>query len=358
MTNSIVSISTAATTASLRPDYWAQALGTLCGQLRADPLGAATIDGHIDYATIGRLRICRIEVSRHRIIHATSWTRRGGTAVAKVLFQTSGTSIFEQDGRRILVTPGDGLAYDVSRPHVITSSALTRHDVVILPRQMVQRLMAGRYGAAPQPLLARHFSAREGVGRMAHDFILSAFEQAPALAPDCEAQVADALAELLLPLLSQEPDNRSGRAALIVRIKTMIEANLGDPGLSIDQLSAALQCSKRYLHMSFAEEGTTIAGYIWQQRLEKCQEELASRPASGKTLTDIAFSWGFSSSSHFTHLFKKRYGVAPSTAARRAAAALVLPVGQGGSFSTEETPASRALSPPQANRLSGDAPEA
>jgi AraC-like DNA-binding protein len=69
--------------------------------------------------------------------------------------------------------------------------------------------------------------------------------------------------------------------------------------------------------MSFAEEGTTITGYIWQKRLERCREELEFGPKPGKTLTDIAFSWGFSSSSHFTHLFKKRYGIPPSAFQRR-----------------------------------------
>lgn len=350
MTHAIVSISTAATSASMRPEYWAQALGTLCGSLRADPFGAGTIDGHIDYVTLGPLRICRIEVSRNRIIHSTAWPRCGRSAVVKVLFQTRGSSLFEQDGRRIVVVPGDGLAYDVSRPHVITSSALTRHDVVILPRQMVERRLAEREGRMPQRLFARHFTARDGVGRLAHDFVISAFAQAPALPPGCEAQVADALLDtLLLPLTSHESDRRSSREALIARIKCIIGQNLGDPGLSIDQLSAELQCTKRYLHMSFAEQGTTITAYIWQQRLEKCLEELAQRPASGKTLTDIAFGWGFSSSSHFTHLFKKRYGMPPSIVARRATA--LTP-----SDASENDP--NAPSVPLAGRLSEGAREA
>lgn len=313
MTSSIVSLSTAATPASLRPDYWAQALGTLCGRLRADGFGAGTIDGHVDYATIGRLRLCRIEVSRHRIAHPAAWTQLGGHAVVKVLFQTGGTSVFEQDGRRIAVTPGDGLAYDVSRPHLITSSALTKHDVVIIPRHLVEQR-----GVGPEQLLARHFSARDGVGRLAHDFVLSAFNQAPSLSPGCELQVADALLELvLLPFLAEERDKRTGREALTARIKTLIRANLSDPELSVERLSSALDCTKRYLHMSFAGEDTTITGYIWQKRLEKCLEELELGQGSGKTLTDIAFSWGFSSSSHFTHLFKKRYGLPPSVIQRR-----------------------------------------
>jgi AraC family transcriptional activator of tynA and feaB len=34
--------------------------------------------------------------------------------------------------------PGDCLAYDVSCPHTIVSPALTRHEVVIVPKELLQ----------------------------------------------------------------------------------------------------------------------------------------------------------------------------------------------------------------------------
>jgi AraC family transcriptional activator of tynA and feaB len=313
MTNSIVSLTTSVTPAPLRPEYWAQALGTLCGRLHADAFGAATIDGHIDYAAISQLRLCQIEVSRHRIEHSASWTDPSRHSVIKVLFQTCGTSLFEQDGQRLVIAPGDGLIYDVSRPHVIISPALTKHHVVIIPRALIEQR-----GVPLHRLRAQQVSAREGAGRMAHNLVVSAFKEAPALLPGCELQVAEVLLDLLLvPFFSEAYCKRPGREALTCRIKALIRENLSDPDLSIEQLSSALDCTKRYLHMSFADQGTTITGYIWEKRLEKCREELEFGQRSGKTLTDIAFSWGFSSSSHFTHLFKKRYGFPPSAVQRR-----------------------------------------
>jgi AraC family transcriptional activator of tynA and feaB len=102
------------------------------------------------------------------------------------------------------------------------------------------------------------------------------------------------------------------------QIQRFIADNLHDPELSLDQISSALARTKRYLHMSFAAEGTTIAQYIWAARLEKCRSELEKCTDPGKTITDIAYSWGFSSSAHFSRVFKKRFGVAP-TAVRRPA---------------------------------------
>ena len=34
--------------------------------------------------------------------------------------------------------PGDCLAYDVSCPHTIVSPSLTRHEVVIVPKELLQ----------------------------------------------------------------------------------------------------------------------------------------------------------------------------------------------------------------------------
>lgn len=350
MSNSIVSLNTSTAPASLRPDYWAQALGTLCGRLRAEPFGAGTIDGHIDYATLWRLRLCQIEVSRHRIAHPAAGTEPGAQPVVKVLFQTYGTSLFEQDGRRLVIDPGDCLLYDVSRPHVITSPGLTKHHVVIMPRALVEQR-----GMPPGQLHAQQHSAREGAARLAHDFVISTFNQAPSLSPACELQVAEALLDLvLLPFFSEAPFKRSGRQALTSRIKALIRENLSDPELSIEQLSAALDCTKRYLHMSFAEEGTTITGYIWQKRLERCREELEFGPKPGKTLTDIAFSWGFSSSSHFTHLFKKRYGIPPSAVQRRSngqpAGLGLLHPAAGGGLARLVKADEEAIHPPQPSR--------
>ena len=54
------------------------------------------------------------------------------------MFQTYGISHFEQDGRRIELMPGDCLAYDVSCPHTIVSPTLTRHEVVIVPKELLR----------------------------------------------------------------------------------------------------------------------------------------------------------------------------------------------------------------------------
>ncbi len=308
MANSARSLSTSGLTPKKQIQSWTDALTELCGQFDIDPLDASSLEGRINYTTVSRLKLCQIEVSQHRIALPVSRARTNEHPYVKILFQTYGVSHFEQNGRRIELKPGDCLAYDVSCPHTIISPSLTRHEVVIVPTQLLQER-----GFHSAKLSACKLSARTGTGRIAHDFMHAAFGEAPKLSPHTALGVADTLIDLLLLPLREAGTgiDRGGPGALYERAQAFIHEHLRDPDLSIDQISAALGCTKRYLHMLFSERGLTVSDYMWRARLQNCRQELETQ--GGKTITDVAFSWGFSSSSHFSRVFRQYFGVVPSS---------------------------------------------
>jgi AraC family transcriptional activator of tynA and feaB len=155
-------------------------------------------------------------------------------------------------------------------------------------------------------------TARSGTGRIAYDFVHAAFDEASKLSPYYAIGVADSLVDLLLlPLREAETTfNQGGAEATYIRAQFFIREHLRDADLCIDQISAALGCTKRYLHMLFSERGMTVSDYIWRARLQHCRDELEMQ--AGKTITEVAFSWGFSSSSHFSRVFRRYFGIAPS----------------------------------------------
>jgi AraC family transcriptional regulator, positive regulator of tynA and feaB len=308
MANSVHTMSTSGLTPKRQIQFWTDALTELCGQFDVDPLDASSLEGQINYKTVSRLKLCQIEVSQHRLAHPVSRGKAGDHPYVKILFQTYGVSHFEQDGRRFDLAPGDCLVYDVSCPHSIVSPSLTRHEVVVVPKEL---LMERGFHSAKLP--ACKLSARTGAGRIAHDFMQAAFGEAALLSPQTALGVADTLIDLLLLPLREAGTtfDRGGPLALYVRAQAFIKEHLRDPDLSIEQISAELGCTKRYLHMLFSERGMTVSDYIWQARLQHCRQELETH--GGKTITDVAFSWGFSSSSHFSRVFRKYFGIVPSS---------------------------------------------
>jgi len=307
MSDTVRSLTTSGLAPKKQIQSWSDALTDLCGHFDIDPLEASSFEGRINYTTVSKLKLCQIEASQHRLTHTPSRAQLGGHPFVKILFQTHGISHFEQNGRRIELIPGDCLAYDVSCPHTIVSPTLTRHEVVIVPKELLQER-----GFRLAKMTACKLSARTGTGRIAYNFVHAAFDEATRLSPKNAIGVADSLIDLLL-LPLREPDamfNRVGPEAMYIRAQFYIREHLRDPDLSIDHISAALGCTKRYLHMLFSDRGTTISDYIQHARLQHCRQELETQ--AGKTITDVAFSWGFSSSSHFSRVFRKHFGFVPS----------------------------------------------
>ena len=308
MSDTIHTLSTVGLTPDQQIQRWIDGLTSLCGQFDVDPLEASSLEGRIDYTTVSQLKLCQIELSQHRIAHTPARAKGGAYPYITIHFQTYGVSNFEQEGHNTELVAGDCLTYDVSSPHAITSPAFTRHDVVIMPKTLLRER-----GFSSQRMQTCKLSARTGTGRIAHDFVRAAFDEAARLSPNSAVGVADSLVDLLLlPLREAEAKfDRGGPEATHVRAQLFIREHLRDPDLCIGQISTELGCSKRYLHMLFSERGTTVSDYIWRTRLQNCRQEIEAN--AGKTITDVAFSWGFSSSSHFSRVFRKCFGVAPSS---------------------------------------------
>ena len=140
MSDTVRSLSTSGLAPKKQIQTWSDALTDLCGQFDIDPLEASSLEARINYTTVSQLKLCQIEASQHRIAHTVSGTKLSEHPYVKILFQTFGISHFEQGGRRIDIMPGDCLAYDVSCPHTIVSPSLTRHEVVIVPKEVAQIL--------------------------------------------------------------------------------------------------------------------------------------------------------------------------------------------------------------------------
>jgi AraC-like DNA-binding protein len=95
------------------------------------------------------------------------------------------------------------------------------------------------------------------------------------------------------------------------RIQRFIDEHLSDPGLRPAEIAAAADISTRHLHRLFSKSGGTLGDCIRERRLEQCRNDLANPNLGRKTITEIAFSWGFSDSAHFSRSFRKQFGISP-----------------------------------------------
>jgi AraC-like DNA-binding protein len=125
------------------------------------------------------------------------------------------------------------------------------------------------------------------------------------------AAAADVVLELLRAVVEPEmPEARSARReALRARARRYVRSHLPDPALGPESIARALSVSVRTLHAVFSDTDESVAGLVRRARLARCREDLAE-PTAG-SITEIAFRWGFSDATHFSHAFKREYGISP-----------------------------------------------
>ena len=112
------------------------------------------------------------------------------------------------------------------------------------------------------------------------------------------------------PLEMERKVIRSGTRRLEEKI--VDEARLTDPALDAETVAAAAGVSVRYANAVLAEHDTSIMRFIQARRLERCRQALDDPSQTHRTVSEIAYGWGFSDMTHFGRKFRAAYGLLPS----------------------------------------------
>ncbi|KQP19279.1 helix-turn-helix domain-containing protein [Pseudorhodoferax sp. Leaf265] len=170
--------------------------------------------------------------------------------------------------------------------------------------------------------LGGKIESRAGIGSLLAVHLLGLSNQIDALSTQQLGSVSRTTLEFLgIALAEQQPvATFDASTAMLRRAQNYILQNLHDEGLTPASVAAANRISLRYLHLLFQRNDATVGAWIQERRLAKCKEGLTDPACSRQRVADIAYRWGFTSTSHFSRVFKERYGMSPGDA--RAAGAV------------------------------------
>ena len=226
----------------------------------------------------------------------------------RLVFQIANESILHQSGKLIEMDAGTWSAGAAASLDVETARGgemlLLAFPVDHLSRSLAVRLQAGAAGTMPI----------RGAAQMCLELGRSCLSQADPISPVVADALGDSLVELAKLAIIEQFCTRRGetvRETVRARIRAFIHRNLADPDLTIERIADRMQCTKRYLHKVFSDEGETLNHYIWSQRLELCRNHLSRPDLAEKSITEIAFACGFSNAAHFSRSFRARFGQAP-----------------------------------------------
>ena len=270
------------------------------------PFFGKVASDNIGFATISEVTSDRSVAQRTNRLIAQQTEER-----VLVLFQLGGESLLQQDRREAHMRPGDwALATSIRPFDVQLATNGYCHLVVELPTHT----LLPRFPLIDS-LTATTFSSQSGLSQVTFEFVQSLWRQMEHMSDNTLGQMANTLVDLLSTGLSERRQLTSAsvrsKTVTLLEIKRLVSQQLRDPQLSAAAVAAQLYISESYLHRLFKNDGTTFGRYMWASRLEHSRVDLADPRYSHRSISDIAFSWGFNSLNHFSHAFKKQFGVSP-----------------------------------------------
>jgi AraC-like DNA-binding protein len=109
---------------------------------------------------------------------------------------------------------------------------------------------------------------------------------------------------------SRRASTRKEHQELVMRTKLVLAENYAE-GIGLEDIARAALSSPYHLSRIFKRHtGSSIHQYLQQLRLRNALERLITHPH--EKLDVVAYAFGFSSHSHFSTLFLRRFGVSPS----------------------------------------------
>jgi len=227
--------------------------------------------------------------------------------------QLSGAMTLEQCGREIALHAGSFMVLDPRVPY--TGSFLPSASLLVLkvPRQLLE----SRLGRAPQ-LMSVSVAPVQGEAALTSALLAMLPEIAEGLAKGAaEEMVREQVLDLVALSVSKAMGKdrarvSSARAVVLMKVRSAVEARLADPALDARSVAVAAGVSLRYANAALAGEGTSIGRLIQSRRLLRCRRALEDPSQVHRTVSEIAYGWGFSDMTHFGRKFKAAFGLLPS----------------------------------------------
>jgi AraC-like DNA-binding protein len=165
-------------------------------------------------------------------------------------------------------------------------------------------------------LTASTVSGQRGAGHLMINMIRTLAADIETLAPESAAAVAESVTQILiaglsaLPLARQQPLSQL-RAYHREQIKACVRAHLREPGFGVADVAARLRMSPSTLHRVWAGEACALGEWIWAQRLDAARRDLCDPGMGARSVSEIAFGWGFNDAAHFSRAFRSRFACSP-----------------------------------------------
>ncbi|HWL95996.1 MAG TPA: helix-turn-helix domain-containing protein [Nocardioidaceae bacterium] len=304
-------LSTADVTPGDRVDAWHELVRSVCGPVDV-ATGTESFDGTIVQSSLGDVQVCLITADEHSVSRSRRRVRLQDDTHIYVSTPLRGRLTVAQDEERIAVEPGDVVTFDSTRPYTLALPGGGRLVSVRLSHDLL-----GLNPRGTRTLTARPWPGDTGIGALASTVLKALGHRLAELDDPERNHLANVVVELVTSLFAQRlhtltDKSDSARQGMLLRIQSFARNNLADTTLTPSVLARSHNVSLRYLQLLFAEQGTSPARWLREQRLARCRADLSDASLDHLTVAAIGARWGIGQASQVSRLFRQTFGVSPS----------------------------------------------
>lgn len=302
LSNEVV-ISTQHVPFSQRQKYWESNVDKYLIDIDCPAPQDAHIEARLTHRDMNILKVNEIAASTHSVHRSCLGIKNDQRDSIFACLMTKGSGYSYQGTLSAQHSPGDMVIYDTSMPYGHGFPDDMSMYVLDMPRQLFEQSQLPNGHLLK---IDKHLTC----GSSSTDTILRLLNTD---APSYRDQVirGEEVIQHIQSLLTVATGTKSNSYLRILfrECQEYIQANLADSDLNAERLSHHFAVTTRQLSRAFESHGVSINRYIWRQRLQKAREELICSPHL--SITEIAFSWGFNHSAHFSRVYKQCFGETP-----------------------------------------------
>ena len=294
-----------------RSDFWHSVVSKAVVQHDAQPpVGtgfAATLHG----GSIGDIGVFLFENSPFGFVHCRDHINAANSDDLFLCRQVEGQLALQQADREVTLHAGDISLLDPTLPY--TGAFLSESKLLLLrvPRRELEARLGRTYEA-----LARGVRPSLGISKLTSSFIGLLPEQTSRLSASAGAAVRTQTLDLIALAFSSDckfvSSTTSRRSFALTRVRAAIDAKFAEPDVDAKKIAVSAGVSVRYANALLAQQGSSISRLILSTRLARCQKAFEDPRQVHRSLSEIAYGWGFSDMTYFGRAFKRAFGILPS----------------------------------------------
>jgi AraC-like DNA-binding protein len=295
-----------------RFSHWHELVCRILVAQDSEPQCRHSFHAEIKAGMLADIRLLLFENPQMNVRRTAQHIAQARTDDLLLVRQGAGRLVLEQQDREVSLQPGHMTLLDPMLPYCGKFSSGSRTLVLKLQR----RELEARIGK-PGELVVRPLKPAIPESALTSSFLELLAAYADRLDAASQEMTQDQTLDLIAVSLAKAIDRggrslSSPRMLALQKVRAAIDSRLTDPTLDTKTVSAATGLSVRYANAVLARVDTSVGRLIREKRLDRCRRSLGDPLQSHRTVSEIAYGWGFSDLTSFGRAFKRAYGMLPS----------------------------------------------